>query len=564
MKVFIKGVGEVTLNQNQFIAKGGEGSVYAKNRIAYKIYEDAGKMIPVAKIQELSVLDHPSILKPERIILDKKNNPIGFTAKFIKDAHALCQIFTKSFKKRNNIDNDQVLKLIKKLQDLIQFVHSKKILIVDLNELNFLVDTAFKEVYGIDVGSYQTPSFPAKAIMDSIRDRHCGNHFSNETDWFSFGIISFQMLIGIHPYKGKNPKYNSLDERMINNISVFNSETTVPAVCEPFDVIPKGLRQWYLAILEEGKRVPPPFDYELVAQVIIAKVKELVGSDFFNVEKITEFPEDILAFYSSEGNRVVVTQNSIHHNYIKHNFKKEKIKIGFTPKMGRPIAAYLEGGLVKLYDIVGRKEIPFISSGDVIAEVDGRLIIQNRANVLEIQFNEMGTDIHASVKVIGKALDLPEATKVFDGVIIQNLIGRWVASIFPAPGKCFQVGLKELDDYQVVDAKFENNVLVVIGINRKSGKYDRFVFRLSSDFQQYDVRKVEDTVYTGLNFTVTSHGICVFLNEEEKIEVFSSQKDSATVKIMDDKNLKSDIRLYHEGTKVLFTRGKELYRMSMK
>ena len=46
----------VSLSNNDFLAKGGEGEVYVKGSTAYKIYTDKSKMIPAGKIQELSSL----------------------------------------------------------------------------------------------------------------------------------------------------------------------------------------------------------------------------------------------------------------------------------------------------------------------------------------------------------------------------------------------------------------------------------------------------------------------------------------------------------------------------
>ena len=44
---------KVTFTSQEFIASGGQGEVYGKNGIAYKIYHDPSGMIPVEKIKEL-------------------------------------------------------------------------------------------------------------------------------------------------------------------------------------------------------------------------------------------------------------------------------------------------------------------------------------------------------------------------------------------------------------------------------------------------------------------------------------------------------------------------------
>jgi hypothetical protein len=176
-----------------------------------------------------------------------------------------------------------IIKLVKKFQDGIQCVHSKDILIVDVNEYNFIVNSSFDEIFFIDCDSYQTPSFPATAIMESIRDRH-SKTFSKETDWYSWGILVFQMQIGIHPYKAKHPKYKTLDEKMIHNISVFNKDVSVPAVCYPLTVIPENYRNWYKAIFEDGKRIAPP-DTMIAVVPIQTYVKDIIHSNYFDIKK---------------------------------------------------------------------------------------------------------------------------------------------------------------------------------------------------------------------------------------------------------------------------------------
>jgi hypothetical protein len=158
-------------------------------------------MIAPAKLRELSVLAEPNIIRPEKILLDARKTPVGYSMRYVDRARALCQIFPRAFRVRNNLSSGSIVSLVRRLQDGVRYVHSKGILIVDLNELNFLISDDFTEIYFIDVDSYQTPSFPATALMESVRDRH-SHGFSEKTDWFSFAVVSFQMFVGIHPYKG--------------------------------------------------------------------------------------------------------------------------------------------------------------------------------------------------------------------------------------------------------------------------------------------------------------------------------------------------------------------------
>ena len=218
-------------------------------------------MISVQKLNELAALSEPNIIRPLDLLLDHRNLPVGYTMRHVADAYSLCQLFPRAFRDRNNLTPELVLNLVQQMHTGVEHVHNHGVLIVDLNEMNFLTSRNFGELFFIDVDSYQTPSFPAKVLMESVRDRHA-THFTKESDWFSFAVISFQMFVGIHPFKGTYPalractdKVQLLDARMKANISVLHPGVSVPASCLPFDSIPGTFYDWYHAIFEEGKRL---------------------------------------------------------------------------------------------------------------------------------------------------------------------------------------------------------------------------------------------------------------------------------------------------------------------
>src|SRR6185369_5913583 len=85
---------EVELDQNNFKTKGGEGSIHIVGTKVYKVC-DPGKMIPEAKINELMVLDHPRIVRPIDILL-QRNKPVGYVMDLVPgNARPLAQILTK-------------------------------------------------------------------------------------------------------------------------------------------------------------------------------------------------------------------------------------------------------------------------------------------------------------------------------------------------------------------------------------------------------------------------------------------------------------------------------------
>ena len=568
MKVFVKGQGEIILSKAAFVGGGGEGSVYAKGSTAIKVYTDPRKMIPVGKIQELGKITDPNVIKPQHVVLDKKNNPIGYTMRFLKQTHALCELFPPAFRTRNGISPQNMLDLILSLQERVRNVHAAGILIVDLNEMNFLVDPKFTEVYAIDVDSYQTPHYPATAIMESIRDPQVqGVDFTENSDWFSFAVIAFNLFCGIHPYKGKHPSLKGFPARMQAGVSVFNKDVKVPKVVLPFDVIPDIYRQWLKAVLEDGKRMPPPGDLH-GAIVVVPVVRTVAGTNQIDIHEIYALTGDVRGLWSSDGSTLVWTDDGLFlGNRRLHGAVSGVAGVGFTPKQNRPVVAGTSGGMLKLFYPEQRTEIPVTLRADDVMSHGGRIYVRNRDKILEVVLTDVGNNIIASSRTAGTCLE--HATRLYHGVAVQNLLGATTVSLFPESGKTHQLHLKELDEYRVMDARYDNatgsgktGVLMVMGV--KKGQYDRLVFRFDERFKEYDVRIVEDVTPTGLNFVVLDTGVCICMTEEEKLELVSCRMGSTGMKVVDDPVLGGDMRLHKEGGRVAFPRGNQVMTMGLK
>ena len=562
MDVFVKGKGKVSLGQGDFVAQGGQGSVYAKGDTAYKIYADPTGMIPVAKIQELSALTLPTIIRPQDMLLDKGNVPVGYTMTRVKDAHPLCQVFTRAFRDRHCLTPDKMLALVRKLQEGVRHVHERGMLIVDLNEMNFLVgeDVGQRDadVLFIDVDSYQTPGFKATALMDSVRDRHsAANQFSAETDWFSFGIVSFQMFIGIHPYKGRHATLADMNARMSRNVSVLNKDVAVPKVCYPFDVIPQPYLHWYRAVFEQGQRCAPPFD--LNAPIVLTPtVQRIAGSDKLMIELIGHFPTPLILPLTNVGVGCgVTTQGLVMRG--KPVLADSSARIVVTPRLNTLLAASLGGGKVSFYDVTRNQALPVTFDADAITTYQDRLYIKNGMGLYEVEFMEFTGGPQPALKTVGNAL--PNATQLFEGVAAQNLLGAQYVSLFPRPGTCHAVRIKELDGHRIVDARFDNNVLMLIGA--RNGAYHKFILRFDAAYAAYDMRVVPDVTFAGLNFVTLDNGVCVHLNDREELELFSNRMGAAGLKIITDPAIQG-AQLFKNGTQVLFSRGDTLYKMTLK
>ena len=564
----------VDLTDDMFKAKGGEGSIYVLDNMVYKICEP-GKMIPEAKFQELSVLDHPNIIRPLDILLEGKT-PVGYTMRLVpNNARPLIETLTKAYREREGVTPKHEMNLVQKMADGIRFIHKHNgYLQVDGNESNYMISEKHDEVHFIDVNSFQTPNFPATAIMASIRDWHVAKDpatnmyiWTQLSDWYSFAIISFYMFTAIHPFKGRHPAFTNMKtlmyDQMLHCKSVLDPETQYPlGAVYPFeDVIPGGkdgaFMKWYKAVFVDNRRLPAPKDYQSTI-ALVAKIREIIGSDKFNINEVYNYVDAIVGYYEQSGSEVVVTKSSIYINKTKSDRPAERFRVGFT-KNNQPYACWLENEQVRLQNLQNKQMIQATINGTDIMSCEGRVYVQSEQNIFEIEFFEQNS-ILATSKMVASIM--PNATRMFQGVAVQNMLGSLIFSIFPKSGHHRPIRIKELEKYKIVDAKYERNVLMVLVVD--DGKYSRYIFRFSEDWQSYDVRIVEDIIPTGINFTVLERGVCICITEEENVEIFSNQKDKPDIKKYDDPAIDSEMRLCHAGDSVRFAKSGRLYTFSVK
>jgi DNA-binding helix-hairpin-helix protein with protein kinase domain len=310
MKVFIKGKGEIELTDNDFIAEGGAGKVYGKQGLAFKIYLDPSNMIPLPKFNELSAIKNDRIIRPLDILLDPKTNKsIGFTMVLLDNSHTtpLAQLFTLGFRRKYGVQPEDMVKLVLDLHKTYEDVHAAKCLMIDGNEFSFKVDNQMTKVYVLDVDSFQTPSYPATFQMESIKDWHTQG-FNVNTDWFAWAIVTFQMMIGIHPFRGFHKIYkDDFRERMQRNLSVFDKNVDLPPSVMPFTTIPPTLLAWYKAVFQDGKRMAPPSDYIGGAIVITADIRRINGTDKFEITLVNTYASDLVEYLSVGGVRFALT-----------------------------------------------------------------------------------------------------------------------------------------------------------------------------------------------------------------------------------------------------------------
>lgn len=562
MRVFTKGDGEVELGQADFVAEGGEGKVFARGDTGYKVFHDPSKAVPEGKLQALAAITDAAVIRPEKPVYQARGRKqigqhVGHTFRFVRDTWTLCQLFPRAFREREGVTHDIALKLLRRMQDGVHAVHRAGAIVVDLNEMNVLVSRGFGEPYFIDVDSYQVGPYKATAIMASVRDPQVkGNAFSEASDWFAFAVVSFQLLVGIHPYKGTHPTLKGFEQRMAAGVSVLDPAVSIPKACYPLDVIPPVYRDWYRALFVNGERLPPPASLQ-AAVVLHQPARPIASTARLELVELHDFGSPIVGVFGS----IVHAGTEVYDNgrLVWRQASPGPLAIASSPR-GSVIAAWLDNGEVKL-SVLATGEAPtaFVRGQEMVAHA-GTLYVRSAARIIEVTLTDGANRVFGGGRVAANVLE--HATRLYEGVVLQNLLGQPHASLFPRAGTCFQIALLELKGHKVLQAKLDSGVLMVLAA--KAGRYSRFVFRFDESYGSYDVRVVDDVTPADLNFVVLDSGVCVCLNEDEQLEVFSRAKGSSTIKLVEDPALGGDMRLVKDGGRLRFYRGSKLFSMRLR
>ena len=560
MDLIVEGIGKVSLDDRNYLASGGEGQIFVKDDIVYKIFHDKADVISAGKVKGLSRIKCDNVLRPQHFVYDK-GVPIGYTMDFKKNTSPLCKLFTKAFKQRNNISNEDITNLVEKMQDTVECIHAANCLIVDLNELNILVNKDFTIPYFIDCDSYAVlPDYPATAIMESIRDYQIkDNNWTEDSDWYSFAILSFFLWIGCHPYRGYHPKYgpNDWKLRMEKGASVFDKDAKVPAVCNDLGIIPASHLEWFKKVFGENKRCQPPAISDIAAVMVsMPQTFNIYNvNGVFMVDILDTCPETIIDVFNYMGINYMIGSNHIYKGKAQlpnEIVGSDKVLLCET-NSPYPVVCKLNGGTMYIEELSGNI-IGNISTNGMIYR-NGCIYTAYRGKLIENSFITFGNKVVHSTRVAANVLDL--STQFFDGVIFQDLLGKKHITLPFEKGKCSVIHTKELDGYRILDARSERNVCGVMA--EKGGTYHCFVFTFNSDYTSYTLRVTKDVPYSEINLTVLPNGIAVMVNNGDA-EIF---KDS-NVKVIDNPPFNATTKLYNYSGSACYIDGKEIKSVKMK
>ncbi len=515
MKVIIPGQGAVSLHQRDFVAKGGEGSIYVRGDVAYKIYDDPARALSPSKLAELDAIVDNNVIKPRALLLDAGGRAIGYSMRYVAGAWPLVRLCARSFKEQHGVGFDAIAAVVRELAARIRSVHAAGALIVDVSEMNFLVAARFDAVFAIDVDSYQTPHHPATAVTPAIRDpRTLAGGFDEGSDWFAFAVLTAQLYVGVHPYKGKHPDAASLDERMRRQLSFFDARVRLPRVAYPLDVIPARLRGWLKAVLDGGERSPPP-DALGQSHAVVSPAR--VAHAALDVAPLFRLPSTIRALWIDGGALWSATDDGLYRNARRVAAAPPPGSLLALSPAGRPLLAWRDGRRLALALPEDGIALEPPAEADAIMQTRGRIYLASGDKILELLLRDVGASVICSTRLA--AATLPHATRLFEGVAVQSLLGACYVSLFPESGVHQQIHVRELDQREVVDARADGNVAVLLV--RHGHDYTRALLRVAPD-GHYHLHSEPAARPELLPFVRLGSGVCIRLCDDDAIELSSA------------------------------------------
>ena len=558
MRVFTDDGGTLTLGPADFVALGAQGSVYARDGVAYKIYHDAADMVPEDKLMRLAALGDPEVLGPTGLLRDDGGQAVGYTMVFEPRTYPLCRLYPRAFRARHGLTVEACTHLVYAMAATLERLHVQGCLVVDLNPFNILVDAGFDRAYFIDADSYQVPGHAATALMETVRDPHAPpGLFSVGTDWFAFAVTTFQLFTGVHPYRGKHPTLTTLDARMQADVSVFDPAVVQPPAASPVSEIPARLRRWYREVFEARVRTPPPLDPGR-ADII---VPHQIGAGATVQIKVTDrFQSPVRTVASRDGRTVVVTEDGVYLDGKRvGRAPRGAAFVGFSDRRGVPVIAALEPTGLWLWDAHHQETLAFGLAIDALCEAEGRLYGRAGRNLVELRLVEAGPALVVAPQVVAHVAE--HATRLYEGVAIQSLLGATHATVLGARG-CHTLHLPELDGAHILDARYDTGVLMVL--TRTRADCARWVFRFDPATGRYDARETSMADPEALDFVVLDTGVCVALRGDGGLELFARRVGAQTAKRLTDDALDGDLRLVARGAALGFVRGREVGTLRMR
>lgn len=568
IKVTLDGRGALTLRESDYVTTGGEGSIYRTGKTIVKLYTDVAKMqrdgMP-DKIRALSVLKHAGIVAPQGVVLDEQQSPAGFYMPFV-EGEPMSRVFVSDFRMRTGFGDADATKLAHAMYDVVAYAHQHKVLMVDANELNWLVGYAKGKppvATVIDVDSWAIGHWPATVIMPSIRDWKA-KAFSETTDWYAWGVVAFQVFTGIHPFKGKLDGYKPGDmiQRMKDNASVFAPGARLPHSVRDFSCIPAPLMDWFQATFQQGARSIPPSPTAAVQPARAARTMRAVTgtTGALVVEKLFGRAGDPAVRVWANGVVRMASGEMADLATGKHVNWKTDAAVEVGSQGGNFILAERQHGeFYFTHRVPGGPQVGMTSPLRMqrIFRAGEQIFAVTDSELIEAKFQDLGKP----VLTFGRRWGInPNATTWLDDVAVQKVLGATFVVLPLSAGGIVQVRAPSLDGANVVAGKTGAH-FAAFTVLEPSGDYRKVELTFAKDFSTH-------TTWTApvdsaeLNMAILPRGVVATVVEDGELVIFVPS--NGTLNKVKDRGITTDMKLAAWGEKVVYIHDGAVWQVRVK
>ena len=563
----LAGRGTYRLSPADFLASGGEASVYRLHGIAVKLYTDPKKLtLPgvLDNLQCLTGLRHEHIISPQGLVFDSSDRAIGYYMEFVDSGDPLSSVFATSFRNRTGLGNAEATFLVDKMLGVMDFAHKHNTLMVDPNELNW--STVAKDgkwtPRSLDVDSWLAGSFlpPSVPKMPSIRDWH-NPGVSRESDRFALAVVTFQVFTGIHPYRGTLDGYapRDLEQRMRNNASVFTKGVRLNRAVRSFDAIPGGLLGWYEAVFQQGDRSAPPSAYATVhlpprhiqvARIVANATGKLQYSKVFERHGdpvVESFPCGAVLLRS--GDLIDISSQKVIMNGVRPGCEVVR-QNGNWLVAQQATVTYVEGASFT------RHHLAVTAQHRQIVRAGNRLLMLSDTGLRDIGVTKFAKPVLS----LGRPWAASQNLHWFDGVGVMNELGASFVVVPFGEGSCVHVRIRELDNLRVIAAKGYERFVSLVCMTPE-GEYRKVELYLDANYRACEKVHQTDQENGELNLAILPKGVCATIAQDGELAIFVPANGS-TVRVA-DRDATTDTVLGNWDNKVVFIRDGQLWHVSL-
>ena len=249
------------------IAEGGEGVIYEIDDLTVaKIYFEPNGRLAKMRAFTSKNLHIEGVCTPKDLLFDKGNNFVGFTmpkaaGKSLQSTIFQPQLLKSTFPNWTKVELTKLaIAILQKMKEL----HSRKILIGDINPLNINV-VSYDEVYFLDTDSFQIDHYPCPVgTVDFTPPEMMGVNYSNflrteEQELYSVATLLFMIYLpGKHPYSragGGEKKDNIKNHNFVFSLGDEDIQATPKGQWEAIWYnLPYDLRLAFYNVFKSNKR----------------------------------------------------------------------------------------------------------------------------------------------------------------------------------------------------------------------------------------------------------------------------------------------------------------------